>query len=102
MTAGIADLLKINSLSKEVNKFVGDANIGKKGMDTVIAMNNSDNYTKDTLKENKDDGKENIDIVESTGNENTGDYGKLNQPGIDDETMKWLIRSNPSIYSKIV
>ena len=98
---GAKDLLGVASVSNAVNKFVDDNNgYGAEQIDEIL--NSSDNSNKDVVTEKKSKDTGDIQVQEQTGNENESDKGKFNQPAIDADTLSWLIRSNPSIYSNLV
>ena len=98
---GVKDLLGVASVSNAVNKFVDDNNgYGAEQIDEIL--NSSDNSNKDVVTEKKSKDTGDIQVQEQTGNENESDKGKFNQPAIDADTLSWLIRSNPSIYSNLV
>jgi hypothetical protein len=98
---GMQDLMKIESTKQAVNDFVGKTGYGAEGIAELTNLNEGKSNNLDTVveKKNKDTG--DIQVEEASDNKNEGDKGKFNQPGIDSDTLKWLVRSNPQIYGKI-
>ena len=85
--SGVYELMQLNSLKQEVDKFVA----ADEGLKQAVAQveNESSSETKtDEVKKRK---KEDLEVVEGTGIGND-DISGVNLPGLDEETLAWLIR----------
>lgn len=84
---GVYELMKINSLNKEVKEFVGEENLAQLER---IEQNTTeqDNETSDEKKRRKTDE---LEEVVKEGNKQE-DIGGLNLPPLSDEDMAWLIK----------
>ena len=99
---GVRNLMKIESTKQAVDKFVGKTGFGAEGIAELTNVNESGVKNLDTVSEKKNKDTEDIQIEETEGNRNDENKGKFNQPVVDSETLKWLVRSNPQIYGNIV
>lgn len=99
---GVRNLMKIESTKQAVDKFVGKTGFGAEGIAELTNVNESGVKNLDIVSEKKNKDTEDIQIEETEGNRNDENKGKFNQPVVDSETLKWLVRSNPQIYGNIV